>query len=371
MTAGQLTWRRSFAKEPRDVSLAIGGAGATIRAKRTIRVDTTDEITLAKSKRSSHSSILSAFTDEALPEAFSNDFKKYGNFKRIAGGGHGVLQACVDRNLGRTVAIKSLNPEHEEFERDRRRLLREARITAQLQHPNTVPVYELGKDAEGRLFFAMKKVEGEDLFKVLVRIAQGDAGTREEYSLDRLLGVLILASSALGYAHSRGVIHRDVKPENILLGPFGEVYLMDWGVAKLWGMADDTEGDVPPEELYQRLTATGKRAGTPLYMSPEQIASGAVVDERSDIFSMGVVLYEVLAQREPFRGANIDETFKNIKILTPPPPSEVAQHMTIPDRLDEICLKAIEKRPGNRYQSILELVDDIRSFREQAMFSDG
>jgi len=134
-------------------------------------------------------------------------------------------------------------------------------------------------------------------------------------------------------------------------------------------MAGDIEGDVPAEDLYQRLTATGKRAGTPLYMSPEQIASGAVVDERSDIFSMGVVLYEVLAQREPFRGRNIDETFKNIKILTPPPPSQVEQHMSIPQRLDEICLKAIEKRPGSRYQSMLEMVDEIRSFREEAMFS--
>lgn len=324
---------------------------------------------MSEPKKSSHTSILSSFTDEALSASFSNDYQKYTKFQTIAGGGHGILQACVDTNLGRTVAIKSLNPEHEQFERDRRRLLREARITAQLQHPNTVPVYELGKDDDGKLFFAMKKVEGEDLFQVLVRIAQGDAATREEYSLDRLLGVLILASSALGYAHSRGVIHRDVKPENILLGPFGEVYLMDWGVAKVWGMAGESDGEVPVDELYQRLTATGKRAGTPLYMSPEQIASGAVVDERSDIFSMGVVLYEVLAQQEPFRGSNIDETFKNIKVLTPPPPSSVAKHLSIPSRLDEICLRAIEKRPGNRYQSMLELVDEIRSFREQAMFS--
>ena len=324
---------------------------------------------MSQPKQSAHRSILSSFTDAALPVAFSNDFAKYVSFQTIAGGGHGILRACVDTNLGRTVAIKSLNPEHEQFERDRRRLLREARITAQLQHPNTVPVYELGKDDEGKLFFAMKKVEGENLFQVLVRIAQGDEVTREEYSLDRLLGVLILASSALGYAHSRGVIHRDVKPENILLGPFGEVYLMDWGVAKVWGMAGETEGEVPVEELYQRLTATGKRAGTPLYMSPEQIASGAVVDERSDIFSMGVVLYEVLAQREPCRGRNIAETFKNIKVLTPPPPSEVAQHLSIPTRLDEICLKAIEKKPANRHQSMLQLVDEIRSFREQAMLS--
>jgi len=324
---------------------------------------------VSQSKQSAHRSILSSFTDAALPVAFSNDFAKYSEFQTIAGGGHGVLRACLDANLGRTVAIKSLNPENDNFERERHRLLREARITAQLQHPNTVPVYELGKDEEGKLFFAMKKVEGENLFQVLVRIAQGDEATKEQFSLDRLLGVLILASSALAYAHSRGVIHRDVKPENILLGPFGEVYLMDWGVAKVWGMPGEPEGDVPVKELYQRLTATGKRAGTPLYMSPEQISTGTVVDERTDIFSMGVVLYEVLAQREPFRGRNIDETFKNIQQVTPPPPSAVAQHLSIPTALDEICLRAIEKKSSARYQNMMEMIGAIRSFRGDAMLS--
>ena len=252
---------------------------------------------------------------------------------------------------------------------ERRRLLREARITAQLQHPNTVPVYELGKSADGELFFAMKKVEGENLFQVLVRIAQGDESTIAQYPLDRLLGVLIQASSALAYAHSRGVIHRDVKPENILLGQFGEVYLMDWGVAKVWGMAADTEKDVPVDELYQRLTATGKRPGTPLYMSPEQISKNALVDERSDIFSMGVVLYEVLAQQEPFRGANIEETFANIQQLAPPPPSEIARQITVPRALDTICMRAIEKKAADRYLSIMEMVQEIRDFRQQAMLS--
>ena len=324
---------------------------------------------MSQSKKSAHASILSSLTDAELRESFSNGFEKYSQFVPLAGGGNGILQACDDTNLGRTVAIKSLKPGEGDLAPERRRLLREARITAQLQHPNTVPVYELGKSADGELFFAMKKVEGENLFQVLVRIAQGDKSTIAQYPLDRLLGVLIQASSALAYAHSRGVIHRDVKPENILLGQFGEVYLMDWGVAKVWGMAADTEKDVPVDELYQRLTATGKRPGTPLYMSPEQISKNALVDERSDIFSMGVVLYEVLAQQEPFRGANIEETFANIQQLAPPPPSEIARQITVPHALDTICMRAIEKKAADRYPSIMEMVQEIRDFRQQAMLS--
>ena len=312
--------------------------------------------------------ILQSGTDGELPEGVVNSFEKYRNLGEIAGGGNGVLFACDDTILGRTVALKMLHPDQQNFLRERRRLLREARITAQLQHPNTVPVYELGRTSDGRIYFSMKKIEGANLFKILVGIARGEEMIRQEYSLDRLMGVLVQASNALAYAHTRGVIHRDVKPENIFVGRYGEAYLMDWGVAKLWGMSEDHEPELPIAELFERLTVTGKRPGTPLYMSPEQIATNGHVDERSDIFSMGVVLYEVLAQREPFRGRNVEETFKNIRSYDPPPPSAVAQHLTVPPQLDNVCLKAMAKKPGDRYQTMMEMVKDIREFREQAMF---
>ena len=124
-------------------------------------------------------------------------------------------------------------------------------MTAQLQHPATVPVYEFGKDDQGQIYFAMKKIEGEGLFKILSRIARGDESTIGTYSLDRLLGILIQASNALAYAHTHGVIHRDVKPENILVGFFGEVHLMDWGVAKIWGRPNDggVDEEVTDHEL--------------------------------------------------------------------------------------------------------------------------
>ncbi len=306
-------------------------------------------------------------TDSGFSDDFTNDFKKYCNFKQMTGGGAGVLMSCVDRNLGRTVAIKQLAPDSRNDVVQRRRLLREARITAQLAHPNTVPVYEIGKDHEGNIYFAMKKVEGENLFQIFCRIAQGDQQTRDAYSLDQLLEVLVQASNALAFAHTSGVIHRDVKPENILVGFFGEVYLMDWGVAKVWGMPNEVGlEDILLSSAHDTVPGTGRRPGTPLYMSPEQVRDRPV-DERTDIFSMGVVLYELLALQEPFKGRNIKETFDNILHYSPPPPSQVSQHLTVPKRLDAICARAMEKNPSDRYENMREMIQDISKFRDDSM----
>ncbi len=321
-------------------------------------------------KKDPYQGIYLSSTDAGLPDSFNNDFAKYTNFKEMAGGGSGVLLSCHDQNLGRIVAIKKLLPDRKADAVQRRRLLREARVTAQLAHPNTVPVYEIGTDDEGCIYFAMKKVEGENLFNILCRIAQGDQKTREYYSLDQLLEVLVHASNALAFAHTSGVIHRDVKPENILVGFFGEVYLMDWGVAKVWGMPNEVGvDDMIKSDLDDRLTNSGRRPGTPLYMSPEQVRD-LPVDERTDIFSMGVVLYELLALQEPFKGVTIKETFDNILHYTPPPPSEVSQHLAVPKRLDAVCARAMQKKPADRYQSMLEMISDIRRFRDAAMQAD-
>lgn len=306
-------------------------------------------------------------TDPTIGEGFFNGFEKYTNTKLMAGGGGGILLSSYDMNLRRKVAVKKLKKEEIDNFRAQRRLIREARITAQLSHPNTVPVYEIGIGRDGDIYFAMKKVEGENLFKILCRLAEGEQEAKVEFTLYRLLSVIILASNALAYAHARGVIHRDVKPENILVGMFGEVYMMDWGVAKVWGMPNE-EGEVgfTRDDMMERLTNSGRRPGTPLYMSPEQVKD-MPVDERTDIFSMGVVLYEALALREPFRGEKIKDTFDNILHETPPPPSSISQHLKVPKRLDEICAKAMQKKAADRYQSMLEFIQDIRDFREEAM----
>ena len=314
-------------------------------------------------------------TDIGLPSWFTNDFCKYKNLQQMAGGGNGQLFACYDSNLGRTVCIKRLAPESTNNKLERRRLLREARVTAQMSHPNTVPVYELGKDDTGAIYFAMKKIEGQDLFRILSQIARKNPVAVAEFSIERLLSILVQASNALAYAHAHGVIHRDIKPENIMVGEFGEVVVMDWGVAKVWGLpdehAEDDRSKDTGEDLMERLTSPGQRPGTPLYMSPEQVNGSKHIDERTDVFSMGVVLYETLALREPFRGRTIEETFQNVLYATPKPPSEAAQGRKVPKRLDDICLKAIQKKPADRYQSMQAMINDIRGVRAEALEADA
>lgn len=318
---------------------------------------------------SSEPTIILSGTDIDFPAEVPAGLARYRNFREMARGGSSVLRSCIDSIIGRGVAIKMLLPEARLDRRERRRLLREARVTAQLQHPNTVPVYDIGDDPTEGVFFVMKRISGENLFEILKRIARGDESTIEAFPPDRRLSIVADSCQALAYAHARGVIHRDVKPENIWVGNFGEVILLDWGVAKVWGHGDDNEPisysglkptEVDQEQQLLTLTGGGQRPGTPLYMSPEQVEGNRGIDERSDIFNVGVVLYEILALREPFKGANIDETFHNIKNKKIPPPSQRSPDHDVPPQADEIVMRAIQKRPADRYQSMRELIAAIR-----------
>jgi serine/threonine-protein kinase len=294
---------------------------------------------------------------------------RYTGLREIARGGNGMLRAAFDPVTGRNVAIKTLHPDHRNVPNERRRLLREARVTAQLQHPNTVPVYDIGNDLLHGIFFTMKLISGLNLFEILKQIARGDEKTAELYPPYVRVDALLGACQALAYAHARGVIHRDVKPENIWLGHFDEVYLLDWGTAKVWGSIDDqtvmrydaTKLKEAEEQQLQTLTGGGQRPGTPLYMSPEQIQGTRTIDERSDIFNVGVCMYELLAIREPFRGANIDETFRNIISVDVPPPSERSPDRNIPQAADEVVMRALNKKPGDRFQTMRDMIDAIRA----------
>jgi serine/threonine protein kinase len=313
--------------------------------------------------------IILSGTDPDLPRKLPSGMNRYTGQREIARGGNGVLKAGFDPITGRTVAIKTLHVEHRGVMNERRRLLREARVTAQLQHPNTVPVYDIGNDLVHGIYFVMKRISGENLFNILKAIAQGDEGAAKEYPPERRINALVDACQALAYAHARGVIHRDVKPENIWLGNFGEVYLLDWGTAKVWGSMEDqtvqrydaSKLKASEEEQLQTLTGGGQRPGTPLYMSPEQIQGNRSIDERSDVFSVGVCMYELLAIREPFRGANIDQTFRNIISGDVAPPSERSPERNIPKQADEVVMRAIQKKPTDRYQTMREMIEAIRN----------
>ncbi|MEM1224843.1 MAG: serine/threonine-protein kinase [Planctomycetota bacterium] len=314
--------------------------------------------------------ILLSGTDPALPRNVPVGLRRYSNVRPMAEGGAGTLVSAFDTLIGRTVAIKKLQASLRNNRLERRRLLREARVTAQLQHPNTVPVYDIGEDLVEGVYFVMKRISGENLFETLKRIARGDEETTAAFPIKRRIEIVADACQALAYAHARGVIHRDVKPENICIGNFGEVILLDWGTAKVWGHADDNQpvrqsglspGVDESASQLQTLTGGGQRPGTPLYMSPEQVVGLRSIDERSDVFSVGVVLYEVLAIREPFRGATIDDTFDRIRTMDVRPPSEARPDDGISEAADRVVMKALAKSPDQRYQSMRSLIADLRS----------
>ncbi len=307
-------------------------------------------------------------TDRQLPKYFSNSFTRYSDLTDFSKGGSAVLRTCLDNNLGRTVVMKTLHSHLARSEYARSRFLREARVTAQLMHPNTVPVYEIGQDIEGRLYFTMKKLEGETLRDVLEKQILGDEDACRVYNLDRLLGTLIQVCNALSYAHDHGVVHRDIKPENVHIGSYGEVILLDWGVAKVWSHGDDDLERALME--HEELTDVGQRPGTPLYMSPEQVRGGGVeIDGRTDVYAIGAVLYELLTLKEPLRGERVNETFEMILKERPIPPEQRAPNRKIPRLLAAIAMRALEKSPADRFQTMQELVDALRDFRSRAFQS--
>ncbi len=280
-------------------------------------------------------------------------------------GGIGRVLLVMDRHLGREIAVKELlqrKGEHRVSSGSVVRFLREARITGQLEHPGIVPVYELGRRADGRLFYTMKRVRGRTL---------ADAISACRTLADRLalLAHFEDVCHALAYAHSRNVIHRDLKPENIMLGEFGETVVLDWGLAKVRG-----EQDLRGAEIAHRVelltdasaghTMAGAAVGTPAYMSPEQ-AGGQVesLDERSDVWGLGAVLYEILTGDPPFGDAAPKEVLDRVKNAEVADPTELG----VPAELASICLKALQKQPDERYSSARELGREVAAWRSGAL----
>ena len=179
-----------------------------------------------------------------------------------------------------------------------------------------------------------------------------------------MVTILIQVANALDYAHNHRVVHRDVKPANILMGPFGEVLLLDWGLAKVWSEEPEEIPDMPfLSDSNPSLTAQGRLQGTALYMSPEQVAESRELDHRSDIYSLGVVLYEILAGRDMFTGDKVREVLDQVTNVKPPRPSEVAKDRDIPEQLEDLCMRCIEKDPDARVQTARLLVSALRSWR--------
>lgn len=312
-----------------------------------------------------------AETDAPMPRQWLSGSLKYTDFAPLTEGGTAELQTCFDKNLHRTVVYKTLHEHLQNSELETARFLREARVTALIPHPGTVPVYELGRDRSGVLFFTMKKLVGRDLRSILMSISARDHKAEAAFSQGRLVDVLIHACQTVSYAHSQGVIHRDLKPANILVGEFGEVTVLDWGLAKVRGekpssrVEEAVETEASGKKLVSmELTQPGKRYGTPLYMSPEQARGDDNLDERSDVYNLGSILYEILTGQNLVWGNDVEEVLDQVVNRPTPIPSEVAPRQVIPPALEAICLKALEKEPADRYPDVEALMADLSAYRK-------
>lgn len=264
----------------------------------------------------------------------------------LGAGGQGVVELAIDKTIGREVALKTLREASLTSH-----FLREARVTGQLEHPGIIPIYDIGRRADGSLICAQKLVRGRTLHQLLV-----EAPSREARLA--LLPAFVDVCQAVGYAHSRGVVHRDLKPANIMQGEFGETIVLDWGLARVLG-----EADAPverPVSLDPSSTRVGQVVGTPLYMAPEQ-ARGEEATRASDVWALGVILYELLAGRRPIEDDTVDRTLERVREGNVPPLSAIAPD--VPRELVAVVERAMQRDPALRYPDAAALAAEVAAFR--------
>jgi serine/threonine protein kinase len=323
--------------------------------------------------------------------------ERYEIRKRLGEGGMGEVRLCRDRMIGREVAMKVVLPSMTGRGEIQARFVREARVQGQLEHPAIVPVHDFGVDSDGNAFFTMKRVRGVTLEDILDRLRRGDEPTMREHTRHRLLAAFARVCLAIDFAHGRGVLHRDLKPANIMLGGYGEVYVLDWGLAKVRGASKSVDVSVPdlstlagddgdegddrarrhdhlddedPKSSSRtraivgagsRATQAGSLLGTPGYMAPEQIR-GEEVDERTDVYCLGGILFELLTlvplHGEPPMAAMMGRALQGVDAR----PSKRAPKRDVPPELELVCVRACAAKRDERYRSARELADSIEAF---------
>ncbi|HVH99109.1 MAG TPA: PAS domain S-box protein [Enhygromyxa sp.] len=281
-------------------------------------------------------------------------------------GGIGEVWRAYDEVLDREVALKRLRRDKADSPANRARFFREARLTGQLDHPGIVPVYDYSTTEDGRhCFYTMRFLRGRTLLEVIAefhrdRVAQGLPLVSGRF-LD-LLGHFTSVCNTVAFAHSRGVIHRDLKGDNVIVGDYGEVVVLDWGLAKQLGEPDgaqDLVGGSAAEDASK--TMQGQLLGTPAYMAPEQ-ALGLIdrIDQRTDVYGLAAILYEILTGEPPFRSGTLDEIMDAVVTTPPIAPSEKLPG--VPPQLERVCLRGLAKNMDERLQSAAELAAEVREW---------
>jgi serine/threonine-protein kinase len=297
------------------------------------------------------------------PQVKPSERHRFEELGLLGEGGMGEVILARDHDIERTVALKRL-PDCTDLARVLR-FVEEIRTVGQLEHPNIVPVHDVGVDASGRYYFVMKHLRGETLESIILKLQSGDAAMHARFPMTVRFQVMVGVMNALKYAHQQGFIHRDLKPANIMVGPYGEVTVMDWGLAKRIRAPEKDLG--PVTNLRERTvlqTQLGAVMGTPLYMSPEQ-ARGAhdQLDERSDLYSLGAIFYEFLHLKHYLAGRNdLQSVLEGVKSVTPVfhEYETRGRQYQVPAELDWYIKRSMEKDPGQRWASVAEMEEELQ-----------
>jgi serine/threonine-protein kinase len=310
------------------------------------------------------------WVDSKTTEEEKRDFElapdKYSIDAEIGKGGMGEVMLVTDRDLRRQVAMKIIRPDVAESRDLLMHFVAEAQATSQLEHPGIPPVHDIGFTSDNQIYFTMKLVRGQSMRDVIQDLVVKRRGVQEEFNLHRLISMLQQIAETLHFAHERGVLHRDIKPDNVMLGDYGEVHVVDWGLARVTGQAEETPTIEELEKVTTARTAAGMETqygvvkGTLLYMSPEQaLGETETLDRRADIFSLGCLLYEVLCLKPPY-DATDPEVYQKIATADVKPVEEMNPRRRVPPTLADICRKSMARERDERYQTSREMAVEFR-----------